>query len=156
MFNRNADRPMRTTTLILAICTINASAQYLVEGRYLHPTGTSNAWAIVADPAGNIIIGGQVENDIDFDPGPGVAMVTIIGDGDGYVCKLDPSGVFQWVAQFGGDETQLEWVQDLVTDAVGNIYVAGAFGGTADFDPGAGVTQLVLSLIHISEPTRPY
>ncbi len=59
------------------------------------------------------------------------------------VCKLDPSGVFQWVAQFGGDESQLEWVQDLVTDAAGNIYVAGAFGGTADFDPGAGVTQLV-------------
>lgn len=134
---------MRTTTLVLALCTLTASAQYMVEGRYLHPTGTSNAWAIVADPDGNIILGGEVENDIDFDPGTGVSMVEIIGAGDGYVCKLGPAGEFLWVAQFGGDESQLEWVQDLVTDAAGNIYVAGAFGGTADFDPGAGVTQLV-------------
>lgn len=35
--------------------------------------------------------------------------------------------------------------QQVVTDAAGNIYVAGIFNGTVDFDPGAGVTNLTSS-----------
>ena len=68
----------------------------------------------------------------------------------------------------------------VVADAYGNTYVGGTFNGTADMDPTAGTSNLVsagaadgfvakydaagnlqwavkiLSLIHISEPTRPY
>lgn len=141
MWAKDSHRPMRKAATILALCTLQASAQYQVQGRYLHQAGTSYPWAIVADPEDNIIIGGHLSGDIDFDPGSGLGIVETIGEDDGYVCKLDPSGEFQWVARFGGDETQAEWVQDLITDADGNIYVAGAFGGVADFDPGPGVAQ---------------
>jgi hypothetical protein len=142
MYTSNTSPGMRTTTIILAFFTLHANGQYLAEGRYLHQQGTSFTYGIVTDAEGNIIIGGQVQDNIDFDPGTGDGVLEIIGESDGYVCKLGPSGQFLWVARFGGDEAQVEWVQDVVTDAAGNVYGVGYFSGLADFDPGVGVTQL--------------
>jgi hypothetical protein len=142
MYASNYTTRMRPTTLLLAFITFHAHGQYLAEGRYLHREGTSNTYGIAADTEGNIFVGGQVSDNTDFDPDTGEAIVEVIGSADGYVCKLGPSGQFQWVARFGGDESQVEWVQDVVTDAAGNVYVVGCFGGLADFDPGDGVTQL--------------
>ena len=45
-----------------------------------------------------------------------------------------------FAATFGGTGT--EQVHAVTTDAAGNIYMAGQFNGTADFDPGAGATNL--------------
>lgn len=42
--------------------------------------------------------------------------------------------------RFGGSGSDV--IMDMVSDAAGNIYVAGTFTGTADFDPGAGVSAL--------------
>lgn len=46
-----------------------------------------------------------------------------------------------WVKAFGSTGT--DRAEDMVKDAAGNLYVAGAFTGTVDFDPGAGVVNLV-------------
>lgn len=41
---------------------------------------------------------------------------------------------FQWVKQMGG--TSGEWGRSITTDTNGNVYTAGCFDGTVDFDPG--------------------
>lgn len=47
---------------------------------------------------------------------------------------------FGWARGVGGPESDL--ATDVATDAAGNVYVTGFFGGTVDFDPGAGVANL--------------
>src|SRR5450631_3253553 len=47
---------------------------------------------------------------------------------------------FNWVKQMGG--TSSENGLSIATDASGNVYTAGYFQGTADFDPGPGTFSL--------------
>ncbi|MEM9921259.1 MAG: hypothetical protein AAF990_24375 [Bacteroidota bacterium] len=46
----------------------------------------------------------------------------------------------RWGAAIGG--TSLDEGRAITTDVSGNVYVAGFFAGTADFDPGSGVSNL--------------
>jgi len=48
---------------------------------------------------------------------------------------------FLWAKSMGGASNDVGW--SIVTDATGNVYTTGNFQGTADFDPGAGVFNLI-------------
>ncbi len=50
------------------------------------------------------------------------------------------TAVLDWAKRMGG--TGSDAGQQITLDAAGNIYTTGAFSGTADFDPGAGVFNL--------------
>ncbi len=47
---------------------------------------------------------------------------------------------FEWVHTYGTSES--EWGKALAVDNQNNVYAAGMFEGTIDFDPGTGVTNL--------------
>lgn len=55
------------------------------------------------------------------------------------VYSQDPT--FEWVARAGSAAT-FSGGYGISNDAAGNVYVAGRFNGTIDFDPGAGVANL--------------
>lgn len=92
---------------------------------------------IQIDASGNIYVGGNFPDNVDFDPGPGVFTLNPAGEDDLFVLKLDPSGNFIWARRAGGPESDL--VADMVLDADANIYITGSFRNTADFDPGPGI-----------------
>lgn len=104
--------------------------------------GTSNdaLYAIAVDAAGNIYSCGAFNGTADFDPGPGTNNLTSWGQEDVFVTKLDAAGNLLWVKQIGG--TGREGSRSLALDPSGNVVVTGTFNGTADFDPGAGITSL--------------
>lgn len=59
------------------------------------------------------------------------------------LCQAKGQGIvpsFEWVKQVGG--TGADAGQRLILDDTGNIYMAGEFNGTVDFDPGTGVSNL--------------
>jgi hypothetical protein len=92
--------------------------------------------SIVVDASGNIYTSGHFRDTADFDPGAGTANLTSAGDQDIFVSKLDASGNFVWVKQLGGIDS--DGAQSMAVDVSGNVFTAGYFKGTADFDPGAG------------------
>jgi hypothetical protein len=59
------------------------------------------------------------------------------GTDDAFLSKFDSDGIFQWARTWAG--TDQEYGQTVATDSSDGIYVAGRFGGTADFDPGPGI-----------------
>ncbi|SVD69385.1 uncharacterized protein METZ01_LOCUS422239, partial [marine metagenome] len=79
----------------------------------------------------------------DFDPGAGTVELSAVvgwpGD-DVFVSKLDSSGNYVWAKSFGG--TKQDVGNSVAVDSSGNVYTTGFFQGTADFDPGAGTTNL--------------
>ncbi len=88
---------------------------------------------LAIDNVGNIYTVGAFNNNIDFDPGPGVAMFTSVGDFDAYVCKFSSYGDFLWAATWGSGS--FDSSEAISIDSQGKICVAGTFSGLADLDP---------------------
>jgi hypothetical protein len=95
------------------------------------------------DSIGNVYAAGTFAGTLDFEPNPQVAVkLTSTGDSvDGFAWKLGPLGGLQWARGFGGPAT--ETVADVSVDKAGFSYLTGTFSGTVDFDPNAGVVNLV-------------
>lgn len=93
------------------------------------------ARAITTDKDGSVFVTGAFRDSVDFDPGPGTAILTSQGSSDIFVLKLDTHGNFQWVvpiAQGPGGSRGIA----ITTDAAGNVLTGGHFNGTLDFNPG--------------------
>lgn len=123
---------------------------YIAKGEYIlkyAPAGNllwskRNAqWitSLKVDTAGNIYCIGKFSEFQDFDPGPGVQILSP-GSDDAFLTKWTSDGDFVWAKKVGGPDP--DEGLDLALDAAGNIYFTGSFRGTADFDPGPGVANL--------------
>jgi gliding motility-associated-like protein len=95
---------------------------------------------VTIDRYDNIIIAGKFGGLVDFDPGTGIFNLNAPNIG-GFVCKLDRNGIFINAGGviMGPPAPNLQYfLTSIDNDPAGNIYVAGAFMGTIDFDPGPG------------------
>jgi hypothetical protein len=115
----------------------SAQSNVSVFGGTLNDSGVS----IAVDSSGNIYTTGFFRGTADFDPGVGVTNLTAVGELDAFVSKLDSTGALIWAKSFGGDDAI--YSKSIAVDSSGNVYTAGHFIGTADFDPGPGTTNLI-------------
>lgn len=95
---------------------------------------------ICTDNLGNVYSTGVFRNTVDFDPGAGTTNLTSAGVQDVFVSKIDANGSLVWAVKVGG--TGIDLGNEISVDANGFVYVAGAFEGTVDFDPGSGTDNL--------------
>ncbi len=102
----------------------------------LQSTTADDGNSVAADAAGNVYFCGEFRATIDFDPGAGVQNRTPVGVKDGFVVSYDSSGAFRWVRQMGGNDDVAPL--DIVSDASGNVFLTGQFGGDVDFDDSDG------------------
>ncbi|HRI62476.1 MAG TPA: SBBP repeat-containing protein, partial [Saprospiraceae bacterium] len=96
--------------------------------------------SIAVDTLGQVYVTGHFINTVDFDPDAATHTLTGLGDFDIFLAQYDASGHFLSAKSIGGMQKEESTVVAL--DAWQNIYVAGFFKGTADFDPGPDVTNL--------------
>lgn len=100
-------------------------------------TNSDKAYSIAADNTGNILITGYFDGVVDFDPGPGVANLSSnVSSIDAFVLKLDGDGNYTWAKKIGG--STYDGGRCITSDASSNVYFAGNYTGTVDFDPGTG------------------
>jgi gliding motility-associated-like protein len=90
------------------------------------------------DNNNNIIVCGQFNNTVDFDPGPNTFNLTSSAHIQSFIVKLNNSGDFIWAKQFGNSPVVYSGssIGDVKCDQQGNIYTVGNFQGLCDFDPG--------------------
>lgn len=107
-------------------------------------TANNLSRSISVDPSGNAYITGWFRSTTDFDPGSGTYYLTPAGTTDIFISKLDPSGNFGWAKQFVGSSGNLgNFGNAIVVNATGDVYTAGQFQDTIDFDPGIGSYSVV-------------
>jgi hypothetical protein len=103
-------------------------------------TSDEGAHGMTVDGNGNIYLTGIYAGTVDFDPSGSVSNFTSAGFADVFVVKLDGDGNFIWAKSMGGAAGENSF--DIAVDANGNVFTTGYFNGTADFDPGAGTSNL--------------
>jgi hypothetical protein len=98
-------------------------------------------FGLAVDPGGNVFTTGRFSDTVDFDPGPGeFPLSATSGTRDVFVLKLNTAGNFVWAVRLGGPQVDVGF--GIAVDGRGSVYTIGEFGGTVDFDPGAGAFEL--------------
>jgi len=95
--------------------------------------------SVTCDSIGNIYTVGSFGGTCDFDPGPGMNERSSNGDADVFLSKLSSQGELVWVYTFGGVASDNACAVHV--DTSDNLYVAGTFRQTVDFDPGPGLEE---------------
>lgn len=93
------------------------------------------------DSQGNILLCGQSGPDTDIDPG----QDTLVSNAPFILLKLDNDGELLWSKDFYNDNpfnASFSSMLDFKLDGQGNIYVAGLFKDTIDFDFGNNIYNL--------------
>lgn len=119
------------------VLKLDASGNF-IWAKSVGGAGIDKAHCISVDKQGNSYLTGSFTDTVDFNPGSGVNNLN--GQlWDIFALKLNASGNFVWAKSMGG--TEYEFGFSITTDDVGNVYLTGAFQGTADFNPGSGVSS---------------
>lgn len=96
-------------------------------------------YGVAADAAG-VYVTGYFSGLADFDPSGTVVNRTSVGFSDIFIAKYSAAtGQLVFVNAIGSTEN--DYGAGLALDANSNIYVTGAFQGTADFDPSGGSNE---------------
>jgi hypothetical protein len=103
-------------------------------------TSSDGGYGITTDVNGNVYVTGIYVDTVDFDPGVGVSTLSSAGFADVFVLKLDSAGNLLWAKSMGGPGSDYSY--DIAVDGSGNVFTTGFFNDTADFDPGAGTSNL--------------
>ena len=98
-------------------------------------------YSVSIDTQSNVYATGYFKGTADFDPDTGVYNLSAVGNFDIFILKLNEAGDMLWAKQVGGIEMDVAY--SICTDLQGNTYTTGRFKGTADFDPGSGIYNLI-------------
>lgn len=96
----------------------------------------NSAGGIAIDHEGNVVVSGNFEDTVDFDPGPAQAIHISKGNDDMFLAKYDPSGNLIWVNAFGG--VSLDKSESISLNSKGEVMICGMVGDTVDLDPSSG------------------
>ncbi len=92
--------------------------------------------ALALDGQGYLYVGGAFNGIVDFDPDPGFEdnLTSNGGYYDGFVCKYEVTGLYQWARGFGGPSPGA-FTYGLAADWEGHAYATGYYSNTAEFAP---------------------
>jgi len=95
--------------------------------------------AVCVDGSSGVNVAGYFQDTVDFDPQAPSDPHTSSGGIDIFLSKFDTDGNYHWVRTWGGSGQ--DSACNIINDGDNNIYIAGYFQSTVDFDPGAGSDQ---------------
>lgn len=93
---------------------------------------SDSAMGLAVDERGNVEVAGWFSQSVDFDPGSAADNHSSNGQRDAFISQFDAGGTFQWAKTWGGSGDDRAGV---TADGRGNLYTAGQFAGTVEFDP---------------------
>tara|TARA_B100001063_G_scaffold233056_1_gene248854 strand:+ start:27101 stop:28729 length:1629 start_codon:yes stop_codon:yes gene_type:complete len=100
-----------------------------------------NAYVLKVNQSDQVIVTGSVgdSTQITFN---NTSLITDLALGNGIIYKQDSSNNLMWFKQIGGDKGRVS-ITNMQFDRLGNIYLAGAYYDSVDFDPSSSVNLLV-------------
>lgn len=118
------------------LCKLDADGNFL-WGKHLLGTDDEAVPNVAINSQGDVLVSGNFTETLEFNLGGVSSTLTSFGEKDSFVCKYDSNGELIWAKQIGGSSQ--EHCNALVCDSLDNIYLAGWFSGSSDFDPAVSV-----------------
>jgi hypothetical protein len=130
----------RRLSLVLAGCGLAVAAALPalpaeIWARGFGGPGRERATGVAPDRGGTVYVAGQIAGEATL----GTLRVTSAGE-DALVAALDVHGKPVWAYALGGPGADEARAVAILPE--GDVFVVGSFSATADFDPGAGRTEL--------------
>jgi len=114
-----------------------------VDSKNQIPDWSHSITGVDVDLAGNMFMAGQFSDTMDVDPS---SLNSYLGsnhaNGAGYILKFSSSGKLTWAKEITLTDSASLNMTTIKVDTLGNVYVAGEFLGTVDFDPGPATYSL--------------
>lgn len=107
--------------------------------------GPDSVFDITVTQEGSVVVLGEFQGTIDFDPGPGVELRHSNGWDDIFVLNLGSDGEFRWVQTYGADG--FERPLGLVADSNSNVIIAAT--GWSGLDPDENESERNLWTPHL-------
>ena len=107
-----------------AFVTKSDSAGNLLWAKALRG-GDCAASSVAVDSQGNLLITGNFQGTVDFDPNGGSALRTSSGSYDAFVVKLNSAGDWQWVRTFG--DSDFDAGNTIAVDSTNAVYIGGQY-----------------------------
>jgi hypothetical protein len=101
--------------------------------------GSEQGFSVTTDDSGNVLIAGTFNGITDFDPGPPLNYLFSLWH-DAFITKLSSAGDFIWAKHWGSQG--MDFAYQIISAPDGNIYVAGSFMLTVDFDPSVSTQSM--------------
>ena len=98
--------------------------------------------ALETDSNGNIYLGGEFEETVDFNPGGATTSRTSTGGADGYILSLDSNGLYRWVSVVTGSQSSDEGIGGIKLNRSNELVVAEIIRGQLNY---ASVSKYNLS-----------
>lgn len=114
-----------------------ASSQDLAWVNGIGGIGYDEARGLVVTSNGDVLVTGEFNDVVDFDPGPGVYEIASAGGSDAFLACYTNDGAIKWAVTLAGVEASQGYAIALTPN--GQIVTTGIFTGTIDLDPGPGV-----------------
>ncbi|MBS1683050.1 MAG: IPT/TIG domain-containing protein, partial [Bacteroidetes bacterium] len=127
-------------SLDIFILKLDATGNY-IWAKSIGNTNNDYSTSVAVNTSGAVFLTGYFLGSVDFDPDAGVTTLTSGVYTDIFLMRLNANGSFGWAYSFGGSDN--DEGRSITTDVGGNLIFSGFFNGTVDFDPGAGVRNLV-------------
>jgi hypothetical protein len=94
---------------------------------------------------GNVYLCGTYSGEVNFNTQGSESLLTSINNGaDIFMAKYTPEGALIWAKGMGGTATDIP--RAIAVDTQNNVFIAGRFDGTADFDPSLASTTFSAQL----------
>lgn len=122
------------------ICKLNANGDF-IWAKNFESSFSNTISNMSVNNDGKIFITGAFRGTVDFDPSSNNALLSSDGtQRDIYIGSYDSFGNLIWIYRIGGNNEEI--VSNIVHDGFSNIYLAIAFLGTVDLNPGPDVLNL--------------
>ncbi len=141
-------RPILVLVFFMLLAAGNYSQPPLAWAEQLDSKNQNSTWCkdiagVDVDKSGNMYLAGRYSDTMDADPSSvNFYLNCHQNNGAGYILKFSSSGKLTWAKEIILTDSAGLDITTIKVDTLGNVYVAGDFLGTVDFDPGPATYSL--------------
>ncbi|MDD5731606.1 MAG: SBBP repeat-containing protein [Patescibacteria group bacterium] len=130
-----------TASLDAFFTKINANGSYGYTYT-IGGAGTDSGSRIFVDSSNNVYLAGIFAGSVDLDPTAGTDIKDSAVVGETFFTKINSSGNYVFSKTIKATAPGYDQLMGIAVDGLGNIYLAGYFTGTTDFNPESGPNSL--------------